>query len=174
MDPAPSARESAGWEWEQGEVMTMSTTQHTSSRGRPPTLHADRLSGADLAATLCVATAVTVAVLWFSGVALTDWSTRLVAGVVLGLGYLGCLTTRSRMTQVYGAQGHRRVPLGYVVVSSLLGAAALLSGVVAVIWAARAPLVVLVATVVALWAMSTVRHLTTTPSSRPSPGQGRR
>ena len=112
MDPAPTGRESAGWEWEQREVMTMSSTQHTSSRGRPPTLQADRLSGADLAATLCVATAATVSVLWFTGVALTDWSSRLVAGVVLGLGYLGCMTTRSRMAQVYGAQGHRRAPRG--------------------------------------------------------------
>lgn len=150
--------------------MTMSSTQHTSSRERPPTLQADRLSGADLAATLYVATAATVSVLWFTGVALTDWSSRLVAGVVLGLGYLGCMTARSRMAQVYGAQGHRRAPQAYVVVSSLLGAAALLSGVAAVIWAAEAPLVVLVAAVVALWVLATVRHLTTTPSGRPSPG----
>ena len=143
-------------------VMTMSST-HTSSQERPTTAHAGRLSGADIAATLLVATAVVLAVLWFTDVALTDWSTRLVAGVVLGLGYLGCMTARSRMAQVYGAEGHDRAPMAYVVVSSLLGATALLAGVAALIWASQAMVGVMVASIVALWALSTARHVMTAP-----------
>lgn len=114
-------------------------------------------------ATLLVATAAIVSVLWLTDAALTDWSTRVVAAVVLGLGYLGCMTARSRMAQVYGAQGHQRAPMGYVVVASLLGAAALLGGVAALVWAQQWMLVVLVAAMVALWAVSTARHLTTNP-----------
>ncbi len=143
--------------------MTMSSTQHNSAQQRPPTVHAVRLSGADLTATLLVAAAAMVSLLWLTDVALTGWSTRLVAAVVFGLGYLGCMTARTRIGQVYGAQGHHRAPMPYVVLSSLLGAAALLGALVALIWASQPALLVQVAATVALWALATARHLSTTP-----------
>ena len=122
-----------------------------------------RLSGADLMASLLVATVVIISVLWFSDLALTGWSTRVVAGVVLALGYAGCMADRSRMAEVYGAQGRRRAPMAYVIAASLVGATALVSGVAAVIWAVDSMVVVLVAAIVGLWVVSTARHLTTRP-----------
>lgn len=118
-----------------------------------------RLSSTDLVASLLVATAVAVSLLWFTDLALTDWSTRGVAGVVLALGYLGCTTSQSRMAEVYGAQGQRPAATAYVVTASLVGAVALVSGVIALVWAAEAMLVVLVVATVVLWALATGRHL---------------
>lgn len=125
-----------------------------------------RLSGGDLVATLLVATSVIVSVLWLTDVALTNWSTRVAAAVVFALGYLGCVTTRSRMAEVYGAGGRHRAPLVYVIAASLVGTLALVSGVIAVLWATESMLVVLLASIVTLWAMSTARHMTTRQERR--------
>lgn len=126
-----------------------------------PEVHPGGLSGADLLATLVVASAVVASVLWLTDVGLTDWSTRAIAGAVLGLGWVGCMTARSRMAEVYGAQGHQRAPMGYLVAASLVGAVALVSGVIAVVWAVPAMLVVLAAATAILWVLATTRHLTT-------------
>lgn len=87
--------------------------------------HGRRLSGADVMATLLVGSAATASILWFTDIALTGWSTRLLAAVVFALGYLTCMTARARMAQVYGVQGEHLAPMAYLVVSSALGAAAL-------------------------------------------------
>jgi hypothetical protein len=121
-----------------------------------------RLSAADLLATLLVATAMIVSILWLTDVALTGWSTRVVAAVVFGLGYLGCMTARARMLDVFGARGHRRAPMAYVVAASLMGAVALLSAGAALVWATETMLVVLTAATFTLWVIATARHLTTT------------
>ena len=133
----------------------------------PPSVRRGRLSGADLVATALVATAVAVAALWLADVTLTDWSTRAIALVVVALGYLACMTTQSRMAEVYGAQGQRRAPTAYRVVASLVGTAALVSGILAVLLAAETMLVVLLVAIVALWAMSTARHRTTRQALHP-------
>ncbi len=86
--------------------------------------------------------------------------------MVLVLGYLGCMTTRSRMAEVYRAQRRPRAPTAYVVATSLAGTAALVSGVIAVVWAVESMLVVLVAATATLWLLATVRHLATAVSSR--------
>jgi hypothetical protein len=117
-----------------------------------------RLSAADLAATLLVAAAVVVSTLWLTDAALTGWSTRATAGV---LGYLGCMSSRTGLAEVYGAQGRRRAPLAYVVTSSLVGARALVSGVAALVWASETMLVTLIVSLVALWVLATARHLAT-------------
>lgn len=126
-----------------------------------PAVLPGRFSGADMVATLVVGTAVVISVLWLTDVALTDWSTRVIAGAVLALGWVGCMTARSRMVDVYGAQGHQRAPVAYVVVASLVGAVALISGVIAVVWAVSGMLVVLAAATALLWVIATTRHLTT-------------
>ena len=46
-----------------------------------------------------------------------------------------------------------------MVTASLVGAVALVSGVVALVWAAESMLVVLVVATVVLWALATGRHL---------------
>jgi hypothetical protein len=120
-----------------------------------------RLSAADLAATLLVAAAVVVSTLWLTDAALTGWSTRATAAVVLALGYLGCMSSRTGLAEVYGAQGRRRAPLAYVVTSSLVGALALVSGVAALVWASETMLVTLIVSLVALWVLATARHLAT-------------
>ncbi len=141
----------------------MSSARHKTLQDRSTTVHADRISGADAMATLLVAAAAIMTVLWFTDVALTGWSTRVLAAVVFGLGYLGCMTARARMTQVYGAQGQHRAPMAYAVVSSVLGAAALVSGVAALVRESQVGLVALVTAMVVLWALATARHLTTAP-----------
>lgn len=135
----------------------MSTTE-----GPAPAESKDRLSAADLLATLFVATAMIFSILWLAEVALAGWSTRPVAAVVLGLGYLGCMTARSRMLDVYGGRGHHRAPMAYVVASSFVGAVALLSAGAALIWGAETMLVVLTGATFTLWVMSTARHLAMT------------
>ena len=141
----------------------MSSTQHKPVKEQPTIAHAGRLSGADVMATLLVAAAATVSIVWFTDAALSGWSTRLLAAVVFALGYVGCMTARARMAQVYGAQGHHRASMAYVVVTSALGAAALVGGVAALVWESQAGLVVLVAATVALWALATARHSRTAP-----------
>ena len=128
---------------------------------RVPGVLPGRLSAADLAATLLVAAAVVVSTLWLTDAALTGWSTRATAGVVLALGYLGCMSSRTGLAEVYGAQGRRRAPLAYVVTSSLVGALALVSGVAALVWASETMLVTLIVSLVALWVLATARHLAT-------------
>jgi hypothetical protein len=128
---------------------------------RLPGVLPGRLSGADLVATLLVAAAVVLSTLWFTDTALTGWSTRAAAGVVLALGYLGCMSSRAGLAEVYGAQGRHRAPLAYVVTTSLVGALALVSGVAALVWASEAMLVTLVVSMVALWLLATARHLAT-------------
>jgi hypothetical protein len=128
---------------------------------RLPGVLPGRLLAADLAATLLVAAAVVVSTLWLTDAALTGWSTRAAAGVVLALGYLGCMSSRTGLAEVYGAQGRRRAPLAYVVTTSFVGALALVSGIAALVWASEAMLVTLVVSMVALWVLATARHLTT-------------
>lgn len=128
---------------------------------RLPGVLPGRLTAADLAATLLVAAAVVVSVLWLTETALTGWTTRAAAGVVLALGYLGCMSSRSGLAEVYGAQGRRRAPLAYVVAASVVGALALASGVAALVWASESMLVTLVVSMVALWVLATARHLAT-------------
>jgi hypothetical protein len=129
---------------------------------RPPVVSKVRLSAADLLATLLVVTAMIVSILWLTDAALTGWSIRVVAAVVFGLGYLGCMTARARMLDVYGARGHRRAPMAYVVAASLVGAVALVSAGAALVWATETMLVVLTVAIFTLWGIATARHLTTT------------
>jgi len=78
------------------------------------------------------------------------------------------------MANVYGAEGHRRAPMAYVALTSLLGLAALVAGVLTVVTGSEPMLVALVAAMAALWLMATVRHATTGRSGRPSHGSLKR
>lgn len=117
------------------------------------------LTWKDAMATLFVAAAAAVYALWFKGIATPDVSTRVVGAVVLGLGWAACMANQSEMAVVYGVDRSRqRPPMPYVVIASALGAVTLLAGIWALVGANRAMLATLVAAMVALWAMSTVRH----------------
>ncbi len=118
-----------------------------------------RISTRDIFATVFVAAAALVSLLWLTDTAFTGWSTRVASAVVLGLGVLGCTADRSSMADVYGAQGHERAPTSYLVATSTLGAVALASGILAVVTASTAMLGVLAVATVALWVLATARHL---------------
>jgi hypothetical protein len=63
------------------------------------------------------------------------------------------------MASVYGAEGQRRAaPIGYVVVMSLLGATALIAGVLTLAAGSEAMLATLAGAMLALWVLATIRH----------------
>jgi hypothetical protein len=71
-----------------------------------------RLTIRDGVATLLVATATVVYILWVTGAAMAGWSARLTAAVVFALGFAACVTDQKQMAVVYGATvrggGHQR------------------------------------------------------------------
>jgi hypothetical protein len=119
-----------------------------------------RLTWRDELATLLVAAAGLVAFLWLSGLALTGMSPRAVGAIVFALGFAACTSDKLEMANVYGAEGHRRAPMAYVVFASLLGLAALVAGLLTLVTGSETMLVTLVAAMVALWAITTIRHAT--------------
>lgn len=120
------------------------------------------LTWRDGLATVFVGAGAALYVLWLSGVDVGD--VRIVAGAVLGTGLVASVTA-----VVYGVgAGLLRVPKTYLVVASVLGLAALVGGIIAIVALDEAMLAMLVASTVALWAMSTVRHAVTAPMARPT------
>jgi len=129
-----------------------------------------RLTWRDGLATLFVAAAATLYALWQTGTAVAGMSTRVLGAVVFGLGWAGCMSDQREMASVYGAGGRRHAPMAYVVVASLLGAVALLSGIMTLVSASETMLAILVAATVALWVLATIRHAMTSqghPSDQP-------
>jgi hypothetical protein len=116
------------------------------------------LSVGDAAATILVAASTVVFSLWFTGAAFGGTSTRVMGAVVFGFGFAACNANRAGVIDVYGAGGTRRAPMSYVVPASVMGAIALVAGVMTFITASETMLVILVAATVVLWAMSTYRH----------------
>jgi hypothetical protein len=118
-----------------------------------------RLTWRDGVATLAVALATAGYLLWVTDTAFTSTSTRVVALVVLALGAVGCTATGDRMEAMYGASDHDRAPRWFLVAATTAGVLALGSGLVAIIAASESMLAILVAAMVALWVLATVRHL---------------
>jgi hypothetical protein len=111
-------------------------------------------------ATLFVAAAEVVYVLWVTGAAMTGWSVRVAAAVVFALGFAACLTDQKQMAVVYGATGEGpRPPAAYVVLASAVGALALVSGVIALVTGSAAMLAALAASMAGLWVIATARHV---------------
>ena len=111
-------------------------------------------------ATLFVAAAAVVYVLWVTGAAMTGWSVRVTAAVVFALGFAACLTDQKQMAVVYGAAGEGpRPPAAYVVLASAIGALALAAGVIALVTGNAAMLATLTASMAGLWVIATARHV---------------
>ncbi len=91
-------------------------------------------------------------------IAYTTMSVRTLGTIVLALGIAAFAIDRKEVTGVYGADGGRRPPAVYVVTTSLLGFAAPVAGVATLVSASEAMLTMLVATIVALWVIATIRH----------------
>jgi hypothetical protein len=126
-----------------------------------------RLTVRDGLATLFVAAAEMVYVLWVTGAAMTGWSVRVTAAVVFTLGFAACLTDQKQMAVVYGATGEgHRPPPAYVVLASVVGALALVAGVIALVTGSTAMLATLAASMGGLWVIATARHELTCGSGR--------
>ena len=125
-----------------------------------------RLTVKDGLATVFVAAAAAVYLLWVSGAAMTGWSVRVAAAVVFGLGWAACVTDQKQMAVIYGtARGGRRPPAAYVVLVSGIGALALVTGVIALVAGSAA---MLAASIAVLWMIATARHTLTSGSGSPS------
>jgi hypothetical protein len=113
-------------------------------------------------ATLFVVAAAAIYVPWLAGGWLTGWPVREVAIVVFALGFAACLTDQKQMAEVYAARrAGPQPPLGYVVLTSALGALALVAGVIALVTGSSAMLAALAVAVAGLWLMATGRHALT-------------
>jgi hypothetical protein len=131
-----------------------------------------RLTWRDALATLFVVAAAALYGLWQAGAVAVGVSTRVLGAVVFGLGWAGCMSDQREMASVYGAGGHRRAPMAYAVLASLLGVVALAAGIMTLVSVSEAMLAILVAATVALWLLATVRHAMA-GEGRPSRKPGR-
>jgi hypothetical protein len=128
-----------------------------------------RLTIRDGLATLFVAAAAAVYLAWVTGAAMTGWSVRVTAAVVFGLGFVACLTDQRQMAVVYGAAREGPPPsAAYVVVASVGGGLALVTGVIALVTGSAAMLAVLAASVAGLWVIAMARHALVPGSRSPS------
>lgn len=126
-----------------------------------------RLTWRDGLASLFVTAAAVLYALWLTGAGGAGMSTRAIGALVFGLGWAACASNKAGVTAVYGAAGGRsHAPMAYIVMASLVGLIALVAGVITLVSANEAMLGTLVAGMVALWAMSTVRHAIATESRR--------
>ena len=115
-----------------------------------------RLSWRDGLATVFVGVGAVLYVLWLAGIEVAG--PRVLAGIVLGLGLAASITA-----VVYGVgAGLLRASKVHLVVASLIGLAALVAGVMALVAVNEPMLAVLVVATVVLWMMSTVRHVIST------------
>jgi hypothetical protein len=119
-----------------------------------------RLTRKDGLASLFVVAAAVLYGLWLTETAVPGMSTRALALIIFGLGWAACTGNQAQMAIVYGVSG-RRPATAYVVIASVIGAAALVAGIITLVTANEAMLAALVAAMIALWAMSTIRHAIT-------------
>lgn len=117
-----------------------------------------RFTRRDGLATVFVAWATVLYALWLNGTVAQDESTRVLGAIVFGLGYAACMSNQSEMAVVYGVGARKGAPIGYVVLSSLLGGLALVAAVITIVSGNEAMLATLVAAMIALWVMASARH----------------
>jgi O-antigen/teichoic acid export membrane protein len=124
------------------------------------------LTWKDGLATVFVGAAAVLYLLWVDGTTVSGLSgPRALTVAIFGLGVGGCYTAKSHMETLYGVAGRTRPPLYYVVLASVLGGVTLVAGIVALASGGDAALATLTGTMVAMWALATIRHSTsrTTP-----------
>jgi hypothetical protein len=120
-----------------------------------------RFTSKDVVGTLLAATAVLVALALTNGWGwplLGDYRAGTIALAVIGFAMCGAASDYTAASWSH--------PL--VVLASILGVAALGLVVAGLVWATAALFVWLAVVIVALWFVSTVRHLTTSPDYRPA------
>jgi hypothetical protein len=118
-----------------------------------------RLTWRDAAASAFVGTAVVLYALSAAGVANDDLLDEGDRPRGVGLGWAGCVTNRHEMAVVYGVDETKSRPTtAYAVAASILGAVALLAGIVTLLTGSELFLLVLLGALVALWLIATARH----------------
>ncbi len=130
-----------------------------------------RLTVRDGLATVFVAAAAAVYLLWMTGAAMTGWSVRVTAVVVFGLGWAACVTDQKQMAVVMVPAGKgQRSPATYIVLASAIGGLglALVTGVIALVTGSAAMLATLAASLAGLWLIATARHMRTSWGGSPS------
>jgi hypothetical protein len=119
-----------------------------------------RLGRRDLIATLFVLVATLSYVLWLQNGAATAVSSRVVGATIFGLGFAACVANAEGLMAVFGADpAQRRASTAYVVLASVLGTTALVFGIMAMVGGGETMLLALVASILGLWAVSTIRHM---------------
>jgi hypothetical protein len=114
-----------------------------------------RLPKRDIIATILVAAAVALYVLWLLDAALPGMSDIRVTGlVILALGFAA-----SASAVVPGFAQLMHGNKAYLTATTLLGLVAFAGGLALVLWASNAGLAVLVAAMAVLWAIATNHHL---------------
>ena len=117
----------------------------------------------DRIATLLVAVAALVYVLWLVGWALPGLSgPKVVGAVVFGLGFAACPMAGLPDLEMM-VREHRR----YVIATSLVGLAALVLALTTVLTGNHTTLTLLVVATVGLWAVATYRHTVVMPDEVP-------
>ena len=74
------------------------------------------------------------------------------------LGWAACTSDKAEMAILYGVDRAHRPSMPYVVAASVLGAVALVAGIIALVSANEAMLATLAITMGALWIIATLRH----------------
>ena len=121
------------------------------------------MSWRDRIATLCVAVATSVYVLWLGGL-LGEVSAGTIAMLVLGLGFAA-----SASAVVPGFAALLAGSKVYLALASLGGLVAFACGLATVVGVSDPALAVLVISTVALWAAATARHLSVAQRSSATP-----
>lgn len=118
----------------------------------------------DILATGLVAVAVVVYALWAVGSALPGMSSARVTGAaVLALGFA---SSASAVVPAFDQLLHGSKT--YLTITSLIGLAALVAGIVVLVTASGASLAVLMASTAVLWLIATIRHVLLTRTELPS------
>jgi hypothetical protein len=123
------------------------------------------LTSRDRLATFLVAAGTLVYVLWLGVGSQGVRGVRVVTGIVLAVGF-----GASASAVVPGFEGLLHGSRLYLAITSLLGLGALVAGVAALVTGSEAMLVVLIATTVVLWAISTIRHMAASSGASGRPG----
>jgi hypothetical protein len=109
--------------------------------------------------TVFVGSAVALFALWAADAIVKDLSTKAIGAIVFGLGWAACMANQREIATVYATERTKpRSTTGYAVGTSVLGAVALIAGIVAVFTGNEPFVVVLLGAMVALWLAATARH----------------
>ena len=127
-----------------------------------------RLTWKDGLATVLIALAVLVFVVWSADGAIAGISGRGLVVAMFLLGVAGCYSAQSQFEKVYGANGTPRPPMAYVVLISAVGALATVAGIVAMVVDGGLAVPILLLAMIVLWILSTVRHQLQPPTGRPA------